>query len=629
MRTKTESKRAMRLGEAEQARLLAPRITRGKKGYSVCFLKIAAIAVVLSFLSTLPSAPAGQPHTASVAAAGGSSFGPSVMTNDNKANEQTSPFVTTMPNHGLFAVWQDGRAGYNAIYSSRSFDNGTTWSPNKRVDDPFFNTTLPRQPTATVTSNGTILVAWEDNRRNTFDYDIFFARSYNHGASFSKNVKVDDGPSGSWQEKPSLVVTIKGTIYVAWTDDRAGTLKIRGSYSLDNGVTWSVSRQIVPIGGGGQTDVSLAVNGNTIFAAFMDNVTRKTPHPFACSSINGGVSFSSPFRLDDTGRRGRAQYGLELASLASGGLAAIWADLRNGNADIYMTALASDGSYLVSNLRVEDDSSYLYSWQESPSIATDALGNIYAAWQDERTTGFPAVRFAILKVGKTVFNASVEVNKPGLTDMQMRPSVAVAYPGLAFVAYQDDKFGTDDIFTSAGKFSNLYGLMLVPGWNFISAFVDGVGYNASTLGLARGDVIVRWNDTTMGFDRTYVVGISPRSADFTISNSTGYWVFAVKPEVLNLVGTMPAVKQSKKVEVPGGGGWASVGFQSFNNTRKASDVLSLYSVPGGLASVASYDPVTMVYSTYVPGLPSSDFKIVPGKGYWVWCKVNGILSYQP
>ncbi len=629
MRTRLANVRVMQFRRAGQVRQLAPRFAWATRIYSVRLLKITALAMVLSFLSTLPGAPVGQEHTAGVTAGGPSAFGPSVMTNDNKANEQTAPFITTMPDHGLFAVWQDSRAGYNAIYSSRSYDNGTTWSPNKRVDDPFFNTSLPGQPSAMVTSNGTIYVVWEDNRRNTFDYDVFFAKSYNHGASFSKNARVDDGPAGSWQQKPSVVATGKGTIFVAWTDDRTGILKIRGAYSLDGGAAWSVSKQIVPVEGDGQTDVSLAVNCNTIYAAFMDNVTRMTPHPFIVKSVNEGLSFSLPFRLDDTGRRGKAQYGLEITALPSGGVAAIWADTRNGNADIYMTALASDGSFLVSNLRVEDDSSYQYSWQESPTIATDALGNIYAAWQDERTTGFPAIRFAILKVGKTAFNASVEVNKPGLMDMQMRPSVASAYPGRVYVSYQDDKGGTDDIYTCSGTFSNLYGLMLVSGWNFISAFVDGVGYKASTLGLARGDVIVSWNDTTMGFDKQYVVGISPSSADFTILNSTGYWVFAVNPEVLNLVGTMPAFKQSKKVDVPRGGSWVSVGFQSFNNTRKASEVLSLYSVPGGLSSVATYDPMTKIYSTYVPGLPSTDFRIVPGKGYWVYCKVSGVLSYQP
>ncbi len=628
MTTGTAKKSTIHVGEAVRAKPPLPKVTWARRGRPALLLRVMAIVVVLSFLFTLLGPPVGNEHRARVAA-GPPAFGPSVMTNDNKANEQTSPFITSMPNHGLFAVWSDSRAGYNAIYSSTSFNNGSTWATNKRVDDPFFNTTIPREPTATVSANGTIYVVWEDNRRNTFDFDIFFAKSFNHGASFTRNVKVDDGPSGSWQEKPSIVVTSKGTIYVAWTDDRSGTLKIRGSYSLDNGATWSVSKQIVPIGGGGQTDVSLAVNCNTIFAVFLDNVTRMTPHPFYAKSTNGGLSFSNPFRLDDTGRRGRPQYGLQMTALPSGGIAAIWADRRNGNADIYMTALASDDSYIVSNLRVEDDSSYLYSWQESPAIATDGLGNIYAAWQDERTTGFPAIRFAILKVGKTTFNASEEVNKPGLNDMQMLPSIASAAPGRVFVSYQDDKGGTDDVYTSAGNFANLYGLVLVSGWNFISTFLDGVGYKASTLGLAKGDVVAEWNATTLRFDRQYVVGFSPPAADFPIRNSTGYWVFALGPEVLNLAGTAPTIKQSRKIDVPTGGTWVAVGFESFNNTRKASDVPALYDIYGGIASVAMYDPMTKTYNVYIPGLPSTDFRIVPGKGYWVWCKVSGVLSYQP
>jgi hypothetical protein len=591
-------------------------------------IKVMATVAVFSFLSTLPASPVNRENLAHIAA-GASPFGQQIRVNDNSANEQTVPVIVSLPGHALVAFWQDTRAGYGAIYTSRSLDNGTTWAPNKRVDDPIFNSSIPMSPAATVTTNGTVLVVWEDNRMNTFDYDIFLAVSYNKGLSFSKNVRVDDGPPGSWQEKPSVAVTGKGTVYVAWTDDRTGLLRVRGSYSLDKGSTFSSSKEIVPNGTGGETEVSLAVNFNTIYAAFMDNITRMTPHPFLCVSKDGGKTFTSPQRLDDTGRRGRAQYDLSIVAMPAGGVAAIWTDYRNGNPDIYVSVVAQDLSYAISNLRIEDDSTYLYAWQERPCIASDALGNIYAAWQDERTTGYPAIRFALLKVGKTSFNASVEVAKPGNTDMQMMPSVTAGDPGRAFVTWQDDKGGTDDVYTAAGSFTNVYGIVLTSGWNLISTFVNGSGYRASTLGLMRGDSVLGWNTTTSRFDQNYIVGISPPSADFPLHASTGYWVYATKAEALYLAGTMPTAKQTKKVDVPAGGNWVAIGFESFNSSRRASDIPALYNASGGISSVYSFDPSTGVYSTYIVGVPSTDFKIVLGRGYWIWCKVSGVLSYLP
>jgi hypothetical protein len=594
-------------------------------------LKTATTLIVLLFLSTTFAGSVRDVPIARTTAAP-SPFGPPVMVNDNTAGEQSAPIVTAVNGNELFAVWQDSRisTAWSSIYCSRSFNNGTTWAPNKRVDDPIFNSSTPKETAVAVSRNGTILTTWQDNRRNTFDYDIFFAKSYDGGATFKKNVKVDDSKSSpaSWQERPSIAVTFAGIIYIAWTDDRTVPLRVRGAYSTDMGATFSLSKEISPAGTSGQNEVDLVANGNRIFAAFIDNTTGVN-HPYVCSSSDGGKTFTNPTRLDNTGSPGKAQNGVSIAPMPSGGVVAIWADSRNGDSDIYASIVSADCQIMTSNVRVDNDSNYAYNWQEAAAVATDQLGNVYAAWQDERTSGYPAIRFAVLKAGKNQFGASVEVAKPGSTDMQLRPTVTTKNPGHVYLAWQDDKAGTSDVYLSAGYIPNLYDIALFGGWNFVSLFVANSTLKASTLGLMNGDMVSPWNSSRGVFDKPYIVGVSPPLFDFAIKQSTGYWIWAGATETLSLNGTVPTSKQSRTIAGPAGGYWAAVGFVAFNSTRRASDIPAMYSVPGGVTAVSSYNPTSGRYTTYVVGLPSTDFKVAPGQAYWCWCVASGVLSYYP
>jgi len=595
-------------------------------------LKAAAMLIALLSLSLVFECLVDLEPIGHVAAAPGS-FGSPVLVNDKTVGEQAMPIIVSVPARGLFLVWQDSRSGH-ALYSSLSLNNGTTFTSNMRADDPIFNTSFPKEAAVAVSGNGTTLVTWQDNRRSTFDYDIFFAKLYRNGARFTTNTKVDDSnyTRPSWQEDPSIAITLSGRVYIAWTDGRTGQPRLRGAYSTDMGETFSASREIVPGGKSAQNQVHLVANGNRIFAAFIDNVSG-TNHPYICNSVDGGKTFSAPTRLDATGDSGKSQIGISIAPLPNGGVVATWADGRNGDSDIYAVLVNPDGKVGSPNIRVDNDSGLTYAWQEHAYVTTDQLGNVYVVWQDERATGTPAIRFAFMKAGKTQFNSSTEVSPPsgggGTQNIQYWPSVAAQGPGQVFVAWQDDRAGTDDVYVSRGYFPNMYNLALGKGWNFISMFLSGGGYKASTLGLASGDVVVGWNSSRGAYDQQFIVGVSPPVADFAISSSTGYWVYAGAALTISINGTLPTSRHTKTVTVPTGGYWVSVGFESLNSTRKASDIPSMFSVLQGVTTVVSYNPTTGKYSNYIVGIPSTDFKIVPGQGYWCWITTSGVLTYDP
>jgi hypothetical protein len=588
-------------------------------------LKRSAMMLVLSMLPALIMGT-GALGPAWGAAPPPSPFTTPVLVNGYTTGQQTVPVVNLLHNDDLFVAWQDTRSGNEDIYSSTSSDNGTTFATNTRVDDSY-GSSRQIEPSVAVSKNGTVLVAWQDNRRSTIDYDIFFSKSYDGGSKFTRNVKVDDSNSTvSWQERPSVAVTSKDVIYIIWTDDRTGVLRIRGAHSTDFGATFSPSAEIVrPGDGGGQTGGVVVANDRRLFVAFMDNVTG-TPHPYVCISTNGGQSFSSPMRLDDTGDKGVFQRGIVIAPMPSGGVVAVWEDSRNGGWDLYGCVVSKTGAILIPDFRVDDDTSAAY--QRNACVVSDQVGNIYAVWEDERNNAF-SVRFAYAESGEDRFTASIEIAKPGSEDMQRRPSIVSVEPGRVFVTWQDDKSGTYDVYCSAGYFPDLFRLHLESTWNFVSIYVEGTTYKASTLGLAYGDVVVGWDSESQSYNQYYIVGISSPSSDFPILTNTGYWIYAGVDETLALTGCVPTSSQSKQFDVPSEGGWIIVSFASLNMTRHASDIPQMYSVAGSISCVASYDVYTQTYVVYYVGIPSTDYSLVPGQAYWCWCKSSGTLTYDP
>ena len=170
-------------------------------------------------------------------------------------------------------------------------------------------------------------------------------------------------------------------------------------------------------------------------------------------------------------------------------------------------------------------------------------------------------------------------------------------------------------------------LNLSQGWNFVTVPPIASGYKASTLGLAAYEVVASYDPLTQTY-KTYIVGLPVN--DFDITPSTGYWINALSAKTLTLPGTIPTATQTRTIIVPNGGGWAIIGFNSLKTSWHARDITSMYSVPGAITMVASWNPVTKAYTTWLSVIPTvNNFVLVPGQAYWILCSMTGTLSYAP
>jgi hypothetical protein len=167
---------------------------------------------------------------------------------DFRESEQTAPRLVTGDNGRLIAVWIDWRDRQTLadIRSSYSDDGGRHWSKSKRVNDDL---AYGWQITPSVVKRGNqVYVAFSDFREpgeeGDNDWNIYFARSDDNGATWSKNIRLNDWQAGSDHE-PSLVIDESGTLYCLW---RTGRESIFGhaafSYSTDRGRSWLPSNII-------------------------------------------------------------------------------------------------------------------------------------------------------------------------------------------------------------------------------------------------------------------------------------------------------------------------------------------------------------------------------------------------
>jgi len=171
-----------------------------------------------------------------------------------------------------------------------------------------------------------------------------------------------------------------------------------------------------------------------------------------------------------------------------------------------------------------------------------------------------------------------------------------------------------------------FNLSLVAGWNLISVPLVNHGYMASMLDLTMGDMVVGWNTTSRAYDQIFIFGVSPPTSDFAIEGSTGYWIHTSAAKTFVIYGNVPTETQTRTITVPANGGWAFIGFSSLQSIGHASDIPAMYS--GDISLIFRFNSIAQVWGLYLPGVPMSDFPLVPGEGYLIWC-TSGMLSYPP
>jgi hypothetical protein len=266
---------------------------------------------------------------------GGASFGPIINISNNVETSET-PAIAISGNT-VHVVWVDTQPGNFDIFYRRSTDGGASFTePIKNLSSNLMDS---RRPSIAVSGNN-VHVVWDDNSLG--NSEILYRRSLNGGDLFPnviKNLSSNDG----FSFEPAIAVS-GNTVHVVWDDDTLPfTIDILYRRSLNNGDTFPniIKNLSSNLGDSGQA--SIAVSGNNVHVVWEDN-TDNTPANYDIlyrKSLNNGDTFPNIIKNLSS----NAHFSISPAIALSGNnVYTVWSQgTASGNTDILYRTSANNG----------------------------------------------------------------------------------------------------------------------------------------------------------------------------------------------------------------------------------------------------------------------------------------------
>ena len=178
----------------------------------------------------------------------------------NNAGVSERPAIAASGSN-VYVAWYDDSPGNDEIYFRRSTDKGATWLAAKRLT---YTGAYSMRP-AIAASGSNVYMAWDDS--STGDFEIYFKKSIDSGASWGANKQLTDNSGAS--SHPAIAVN-SANVCVAWHDDCSGTYDVYCKRSTDGGASWQANE--LPIYNPGFSQFpDIAVSSSKVHVAWEDD----------------------------------------------------------------------------------------------------------------------------------------------------------------------------------------------------------------------------------------------------------------------------------------------------------------------------------------------------------------------
>jgi hypothetical protein len=278
-------------------------------------------------------------------------------------------------------VWQtQGAFGWNwNIWFTRSVNAGSTFADPKAL---CADTDICNWPQIAVEPSGSVDVVFAQIPCADCDYDVFFSRSSDGGATFSPSHNLSDSAE-SLITLPELVVDGAGNIHVVWSkgDFTSGQVNVFLSRSSDHGTTFATRDLSGDQGISYFPQVVVDARGN-INVFWLNEMLGGIVFS---RSVDGGADFSSPKKVS-TAPGGFSATDPYVAVDPDGNLSIAWQDGATGG--ILFSRSTNGGSRFSRPEEISENSNVAY----FPQITADASGNINVVYFDE-SSGIQEVLF--------------------------------------------------------------------------------------------------------------------------------------------------------------------------------------------------------------------------------------------
>ncbi len=288
-----------------------------------------------------------------------------------------------------------------------------------------------------VNKTGSFVVVWMDFRDAAFSGDVWAQRFDSQGNPKGVNFRVNTDSLFNIYNFPSVAVADDGSFFVVWSD------RLSGEAASVIGRLYDAQGN--PRGGNFDADgmvtdrlfPSVSTNGTTRYILLWE---RGDDNKICGSTFDiTGKALGIEFPVGS----GDGQQASSAAAVRQdGGFIATWMSLSGGNYDIYARLCDSAGVPLGEAFLVNPDTA---GQQQFPTVAVDALGRFWVAWQDNRSGKYDVYCRRYYASGEPMGSTFKVNDGPGCSS-DPRPQIAVASTGFAYVVWRDDRAGEDDVY---------------------------------------------------------------------------------------------------------------------------------------------------------------------------------------
>ena len=372
---------------------------------------------------------------------------------------QWSPTGAIAPDGSAIVVWEDWRNENKDIYGQMLNGQGNPVGPNFRINDDS-STADQKDASVAATSDNGFIVVWRDGRNNNFD--IYGQKLTGDGRKIQTNFRINDSNSAD-QMNPKIKNTHHNTFLVVWEDWRNGNIDIYGQILSATGQLNGSSFKINDdFSNTEQTTAELAFdeNGNGI-VVWRDFRYGKDYYSggdiFAQKLSYDGRLLGKNFMINDPDNGEIDQCEPKVTMTQRGDMIVVWRDNRNGDLDIYGQVFSIDGQARGNNFLINDDKNKKA--QSNPSVSLSTNGEFIVIWADMRDGNYDIFGQAYRISGEPI-GQNFRVNDAfGSPAIQKEPSLNSDELGNYIFCWTDYRFGDgqhkSDIFAQISFFDNL------------------------------------------------------------------------------------------------------------------------------------------------------------------------------
>src|SRR3972149_1680334 len=209
------------------------------------------------------------------------------VNDDSSGNWHYAPSLAVDDEKNVCIAWLDARNGNYDIYFSHGIKEKGIWqfSQNVRVNDD--STNASQYTPSMAFENGSVYIAWYDDRNK--DFDIFFStgRLENNNWKFDKNIRINDDTGNTDQMHPSIAVR-NGEIFAVWEDERDGASNIYFSKSIRRNDSLEFIKNIrVNDLSGKHYDPQIKISQDDIYIVWQAENTRYFEAPYLNTGTTG------------------------------------------------------------------------------------------------------------------------------------------------------------------------------------------------------------------------------------------------------------------------------------------------------------------------------------------------------